>query len=278
MPRHTTPVKKLASGRWQIRYRDPSGAQRKETFATSREAHNRLAATRSDISRGAYVDPVDGAETFGEPSPRRWAAGRDWKATSRESWEAVSRRLEPLDRLPLLAVDRLCLEALQTALLERYARRTVELTMTMAKSVMKAAYATGSDRSGPHPRPRPAEGPGGRARRPGPSDRRPDQRRGARPPRRPPRPVTGPRSPSGSPVSVSARCWPCQPTGSTSSVDGCSSTASSSASGTRWCSPGPRPRRSARSRSRGPSSSNSVATSVTTRGPASSSGASEASS
>ncbi len=48
-----------------------------------------------------------------------------------------------LGGLPLLAIDRICLEALQTELLQRYARRTVELTMSQTKSVLKAAYVTG---------------------------------------------------------------------------------------------------------------------------------------
>ena len=143
MPRHNTPVRKLPSGLWQVRYRDPAGVQRKETFPTSREAHDRLDEVRTDVRRGTFIDPLAGRETFGEFAAK-WAAARDWKATSRQSWPNVYRRVEPaLGSLPLRAIDRLVLEALQTELLSRYARTTVELTMSQTKSVMKAAYANG---------------------------------------------------------------------------------------------------------------------------------------
>jgi integrase len=143
MPRHTTPVRRLPSGAWQLRYRDPEGRQRKETFGTSREAHARLDEVRVDVRRGRYVDPADGQVPFNEFA-RQWGASRDWAGTTRDGWPIILRRLEPhVGRLPLLAIDRLVLQAAQAALGERYARATVEVTMAGARSVMKAAYATG---------------------------------------------------------------------------------------------------------------------------------------
>ena len=56
----------------------------------------------------------------------------------------MSKRLEPLlGSRPLFTIDRLCLEGVQQMLGERYARSTVTLTMSQAKSVMKSAYDNG---------------------------------------------------------------------------------------------------------------------------------------
>jgi hypothetical protein len=119
MPRHGTPVTKLASRRWQVRYRDPAGVQRKETFANSRQARERLDEVRTQVRRRTYVAPSKGEQAFGDFA-REWAAAQDWKPTSRQSWPDVYKRLAPhLERLPLVEVDALRLKALQTALLER---------------------------------------------------------------------------------------------------------------------------------------------------------------
>jgi integrase len=114
-------------------------------FDTKRERDDFL----DEIHGGG--NPDAGREVFSSFAPR-WAAAQDWKDTSRQGWESVYRRLERhLGAMPLDKIDSLVLKALQMTLMEEegYARTTVELTMSQAKSVMKAAYATGAIKRDP---------------------------------------------------------------------------------------------------------------------------------
>jgi hypothetical protein len=60
-------VRQLPSGRWQVRYREPTTNRlvpAATTFATKREATNWLAAAETDMVRGAWVDPRAGRVDF----------------------------------------------------------------------------------------------------------------------------------------------------------------------------------------------------------------------
>jgi integrase len=61
-------VRKLPSGRYQARYRDPSGHRHRapRTFATLADANGWLSATEAAIVRGAWIDPRAGTITFRE--------------------------------------------------------------------------------------------------------------------------------------------------------------------------------------------------------------------
>ena len=70
MPRRRSPwgsVRRLPSGRYQARYRlDGIEHLAPDTFRTQREADAYLAALRSDVERGAWVDPDAGRITLGD--------------------------------------------------------------------------------------------------------------------------------------------------------------------------------------------------------------------
>jgi integrase len=51
------PTRKDCTGTWQARYRDPSGKQCSENFATKKEAEEFLDDVRTSIRRGTYLDP-----------------------------------------------------------------------------------------------------------------------------------------------------------------------------------------------------------------------------
>lgn len=60
-------VHKRAAGkdvRWDVRYRDPAGKQRKKTFTRLSDARAFDADTAATMRRGAYIDPVAGKTTF----------------------------------------------------------------------------------------------------------------------------------------------------------------------------------------------------------------------
>lgn len=50
--------------RWQVRWRDAAGKQRKENFDKRSQAGTRAATIEADLARGLYVDPAAGKESF----------------------------------------------------------------------------------------------------------------------------------------------------------------------------------------------------------------------
>jgi integrase len=69
-------VRKLKSGRWQVRYRDPVTDQLRpapQTFSTKTEAGRWLSVLEADILRGSWVDPADGEMRFDELAERWYA-------------------------------------------------------------------------------------------------------------------------------------------------------------------------------------------------------------
>ncbi|MEU2300539.1 tyrosine-type recombinase/integrase [Streptomyces antibioticus] len=61
--------------RWQVRYRDADGEQRKENFEKKAAADARSAEVETDLNRGQYVDRAAGRETFR-------ARAEDWRASA----------------------------------------------------------------------------------------------------------------------------------------------------------------------------------------------------
>ncbi|GAA3828972.1 tyrosine-type recombinase/integrase [Streptomyces chiangmaiensis] len=50
--------------RWQVRWRDAAGEQKKENFTKRSQADTRAATIEADLARGLYVDPAAGKESF----------------------------------------------------------------------------------------------------------------------------------------------------------------------------------------------------------------------
>lgn len=143
MARTTNPVHKLPSGRWQARYRDDEGVQRKQTFDTARDASAFLDQVRTEVRRGAYISPDAGRQTF-RSFTDEWAAGQDWKASTRETFESHRRRFgRHLDKLRLDQIDELKLRNVRTALTAAYATSTSTITMHYACAVMRSAFRAG---------------------------------------------------------------------------------------------------------------------------------------
>ncbi len=83
--------------RWQVRYRDPSGEQKKENFAKRTAADARAAEITNELEKGEYVDRVTRRQTF-----RDYA--EEWRttATHRERTESNVERGLRLHVYPLL--------------------------------------------------------------------------------------------------------------------------------------------------------------------------------
>ncbi|WP_405750049.1 site-specific integrase [Streptomyces sp. NBC_00012] len=79
---HSTKTRRLAPSRdhgqgkrWQARYRDANGRQRKENFEKRSDADRRAAAVETDLNRGEFIDRAAGQETL-----RSYA--EKWRATA----------------------------------------------------------------------------------------------------------------------------------------------------------------------------------------------------
>lgn len=61
-------IRKLPSGRWQVRYRDRAGRFQTAaaTFAVKSDAARHLALVEADLERGDWTNPRLGRVTFGE--------------------------------------------------------------------------------------------------------------------------------------------------------------------------------------------------------------------
>ncbi|MFJ6483972.1 tyrosine-type recombinase/integrase [Streptomyces sp. NPDC091682] len=67
--------------RWQVRWRDESGKQRKENFDKRAAAETRAATVKADLDRGLYVDPAAGKESF-RAVAERWRASAVHRSTT----------------------------------------------------------------------------------------------------------------------------------------------------------------------------------------------------
>jgi integrase len=63
------------SGRWQVRYRDPSGRERSKTFSRKVDADRYAATVTADVVRGQFIDPQLGKATVAEMA-ERWRQTR----------------------------------------------------------------------------------------------------------------------------------------------------------------------------------------------------------
>lgn len=101
-------VRKLASGRYQARYRGPDRVRYSApcTFATKADAYAWLSAKEAELRRGEWYDPEAGAVQLDEYAPR-WIAERDLAARTGELYESLYRlHLKPdLGRLGLVDVS-----------------------------------------------------------------------------------------------------------------------------------------------------------------------------
>jgi integrase len=76
--------------RWQVRYRDPVGEQRKENFERRTDADRRAAEIQRDLDLGTYVDPALTKITLGVFA-RQWLAANTAGPTTGVRYEGLVR-------------------------------------------------------------------------------------------------------------------------------------------------------------------------------------------
>jgi len=88
-------VRRLPSGRWQVRYYDQAGVRHTapRTFPTKADANRYLAQVEADLLRGAWTDPQLARITFGEWVERWWPTTADLRPGTRTFYDYLLRRL-----------------------------------------------------------------------------------------------------------------------------------------------------------------------------------------
>jgi integrase len=102
-------VRRLSSGRWQVRYRDLSGVMHTgpHTFASKADASRYLAMVEADLHRGAWADPKLGRITLAEWAKRWQATTTNLRPTTRDLYGYLLRRflLPTFGKASLSSID-----------------------------------------------------------------------------------------------------------------------------------------------------------------------------
>jgi hypothetical protein len=106
-------IRRLPSGRYQVRYRTVDGRDvtAPTTFATKGDAGRYLAKAEADLLRGEWADPRLGRTTFGEWADRWLDSTMNLRANTRAGYQTILRQYLrpafgsfPLARIDVLAV------------------------------------------------------------------------------------------------------------------------------------------------------------------------------
>lgn len=100
-------IRRAASGRWQARYRDPSGRERARNFTRKVDADRFLIGVESDKLRGQWIDPEAGRIRLSELAERWYATTAPLKPKTRNGYRSLldSRILPYLGEYQLRQVD-----------------------------------------------------------------------------------------------------------------------------------------------------------------------------
>jgi integrase len=102
-------LRRLSSGRWQVRYRDLSGVVHTgpHTFTSKADAARYLATVEADLHRGAWADPKLGRITLAEWAKRWQATTTNLRPTTRDLYAYLLRRflLPTFGKAALSSID-----------------------------------------------------------------------------------------------------------------------------------------------------------------------------
>jgi len=102
-------VRRLSSGRWQVRYRDLAGVVHTgpHTFTSKADAARYLAMVEADLHRGAWADPKLGRITLAEWAKRWQQTTTNLRPTTRDLYAYLLRRflLPTFGKAALSSID-----------------------------------------------------------------------------------------------------------------------------------------------------------------------------
>jgi integrase len=141
-------VRRLSSGRWQVRYRDLSGVLHTgpHTFTSKADATRYLAMVEADLHRGAWADPKLGRITLGEWAKRWQATTTNLRPTTRDLYAYLLRRflLPTFGKAALSSIDVLAVRAwLADLQAQQLSPSTVAKAYRLLSRILGAAVEAG---------------------------------------------------------------------------------------------------------------------------------------
>jgi integrase len=141
-------VRRLSSGRWQVRYRDLSGVLHTgpHTFTSKADAARYLAMVEADLHRGAWTDPKLGRITLAEWAKRWQATTTNLRPTTRDLYAYLLRRflLPTFGKAALSSIDPLAVRDWLTNLqAEQLSPSTVAKAYRLLSRILGAAVEAG---------------------------------------------------------------------------------------------------------------------------------------
>ncbi|MFI1948049.1 tyrosine-type recombinase/integrase [Streptomyces virginiae] len=129
-----------AGTRWQVRWRDFDGKQRKEHFDRRPDADRRAATIQADMARGSFADPLAGKETFRYVA-ERWQAGAIQKQSTAENAAGILRRyiLPYFGDRQIATIRRSDVQTWVKELSSRLASSTLQITFGYLKTIFSTA-------------------------------------------------------------------------------------------------------------------------------------------
>jgi len=135
-------ITKRPNGRWQATYKGPDRRERSKVFTRKIEAEQWLAAQRTDVLRGTWVDPSAGRLTFG-------AYVKDWQATQvhrdttavQVAGHLKNHVLPQLGHRPIAAIRPTEVQGWVKGRSEVLAPATVEVVYRYVSTIFKSAVA-----------------------------------------------------------------------------------------------------------------------------------------
>jgi integrase len=141
-------MRRLSSGRWQVRYRDLSGMVHTgpHTFPSKADAARYLAMVEADLHRGTWADPKLGRITLAEWADRWQATTTNLRPTTRDLYAYLLRRfiLPAFGKAALSSIDTLAVRAWLTSLqAQRLSPSTVAKAYRLLSRILGAAVEAG---------------------------------------------------------------------------------------------------------------------------------------
>jgi integrase len=141
-------VRRLSSGRWQVRYRDLSGVLHTgpHTFTSKANAARYLAMVEADLHRGTWTDPKLGRITLAEWAKRWQATTTNLRPTTRDLYAYLLRRflLPTFGKAALSSIDPLAVRVWLTSLqAQQLSPSTIAKAYRLLSRILGAAVEAG---------------------------------------------------------------------------------------------------------------------------------------
>ena len=140
-------LKKLEGGRWQVRYRDPSGRERARNFARRSDAERSLHDIEARKNAGEWIDPRLGKVTLATWAERYLAGKQHLKPKTLEGYDSLLRNQilptfgpGPINRIDPMAVAAWVGEMQSSGLSASRVRQAAHLLGAMCKMAVRTGY------------------------------------------------------------------------------------------------------------------------------------------